>query len=330
MRNRITSLVRISAPLLLCQWALAQELPYAKPIPAVEVEPQPHHQAVFRRWGKELTRYHFDPADRRPFLYPLVGPSGLSLTRMGHPHDPVTHSHHNSAWISHHSVDRVNFWGDHGPNLGRIVHQRIEQFTDGDESAALLAVNHWNNGTETLLVERRRIEVRPTADDQQLIVIDLEFTAEKRPITLGKSPFGLIGVRMRKSIGVNDGGGQIRNSEGAVGEKGTDGQNGVFWKPARWCDYSGPVTEKAVEGITLFDHPSNPNHPTIFHVRDDGWMGASLTFDADRTIDVGSPLRLRYGLFVHAGVPAVKELDVAWKHFAQLAVPETLAITRKK
>lgn len=310
----------------------AEELPAAKPIPAVEVEPLPHHQAVFRHRGRELARYHFDPADRRPFLYPLIGPSGLSLTRMGHPHDPVTHSHHNSVWISHHMVDGVSFWGDHGKNLGRIVPQRIEQYADGDESASLLAVNHWlaEQSGERLLVERRRIEVRPGISGEQLIIIDLQFDADKRPIVLDKTPFGLIGVRMRKSIGVNDGGGQIRNSEGAVGEKGTSGDNGVFWKPARWCDYSGPVTENAIEGLTLFDHPSNPNHPTVFHVRDDGWMGAALTFDAARTIELGQPLRLRYGLYVHGGLRSVKELDAAWTRFTELPVPQTLELPKKK
>lgn len=326
MRN----LVVVIAAALVVSLVAADELPGAKPIPAVEVEPLPEYQVIFRHRGRELTRYHFEPHSRRPFLYPIMGPSGLSLTRLGHPHDPVTHSHHNSVWISHHIVDGVNFWGDQGTNIGRIAQQRIEQFTDGDDSASLLAVNHWNKGTETLLVERRRIEVFPAPDDQQLIVLDLQFTAEKRPITFGKSSFGLIGVRMRKSIGVHDGGGQIRNSEGAVGEKGTTGDNGVFWKPARWCDYSGPVTDKAIEGITLFDHPTNPNHPTVFHVRDDGWMGASLTFDADRTIEVGKPLRLRYGLYVHGGLPPIKELDVAWKNFADLPVPKSLEPSKKK
>src|SRR6185369_16734514 len=105
----------------------------------------------------------------------------------------------------------------------------------------------------------------------------------------------------------------IRNSAGAVNEKGLGGAEGVFWKPARWCDYSGLVTTDAVEGITLFDHPTNPNHPTVFHVRDDGWMGACLTFDAPRTLEVGRPLRLRYGLYAHAGLPSRDALDKQWQ-----------------
>ncbi len=108
-------------------------------------------------------------------------------------------------------------------------------------------------------------------------------------MTLGATPFGMVGVRMAKTIGVNDGGGLIRNSEGNVNEQ---GPNGVFRKKARWVDYSGPITDSAAEGITLFDHPSNPNHPSHFHVRNDGWMGASLTLEKPITITPGEPLRL--------------------------------------
>jgi hypothetical protein len=63
-------------------------LPDAKPVPDMQVLPLPYAQASFEREGRELTRYHFGPDLRRPFWYPLVGPEGRSLTRMGKPDDP--------------------------------------------------------------------------------------------------------------------------------------------------------------------------------------------------------------------------------------------------
>ena len=157
--------------------------------------------------------------------------------------------------------------------------------------------------------------VRPVGERDWLLVIDLELSAPSSSTTLGKTPFGMVGVRMAKTIGVHDGGGLIRNSEGKVGEKG-----GVFWKPARWVDYSGPISPGESGGITLLDHPDNPNHPSVFHVRDDGWMGASLTFDGPRTIEPGRPLRLRYGLYAHSGVPTAEAIAASWKAFAALPV----------
>lgn len=285
------------------------ELPEAKPVPDMQVLPLPYDQASFQFRGNELTRYHFGSTLKRPFLYPVLGPAGRSLTRMGHPHDPVTHSHHNSVWISHNDVGGVSFWDDRpGP---RIVCQRIEQYGDSPTSAWLLGVNAWQDANQKpLMTERRRIEVRRDSPEQWWILVDLQLESPgPSPLVLGQTPFGMIGVRMAKTIGVNDGGGRIFNSEGQRGEK------DVFRKPARWVDYSGPVTADATGGITLMDHPSNPGFPTPFHVRNDGWMGVSLTLDAPITIAPGHPLHLRYGLLIHTKVPTSSQLDQQWRAF---------------
>jgi hypothetical protein len=278
----------------------------------MQVVPQPYDQASFQRDGVELTRYHSGPGLHRPFLFPVIGPSGRSLTRMGHPHDPESHSHHNSVWISHHDVNGTNFWSDRGK--GKIRHKRIVEFQDSDRCASLTAENEWidtDNGN-VLLLETRTVTVLPLNDVEWLITIDMEFKPKSKAVTLGKTPFGMIGVRMAKTIGVRDGGGTIRNSEGAVNEK------EVFWKRAKWVDYSGAVINGKIEGITLFDHPDNPNFPTHFHVRNDGWMGASLTFDGPREIPPNQTLRLHYALYVHSDMEPVEAIDKIWQRFTKI------------
>ena len=289
----------------------AAEAPQGKPVPRLQLVPQPYDQLSFQRDGAEIARYYFGRGLRRPFVFPVVGPSGRSLTRMGHPRDPESHSHHNSVWVSHHIVNGIDFWGDRAK--GKIVHQRVEKLEDeGGDVAAVTSLNHWVNEADgkVLLRERRRTEARLLDEKQWLLVIDLRLEAAGGAVTLGKTPFGLLGVRMAKTIGVHDGGGRILNSRGGVNEK------DVLWKRARWVDYSGPIADDAVEGVALMDHPSNPNHPSFFHVRDDGWIGASLTHDAERTIDPGKPLELRYGLYVHAGSPDAQAIERRWKAFA--------------
>ena len=291
--------------------ALASRAVEPQLVPRMQVVPQPADQVSFQRDGVELARYHFGPTQLRPFVFPIIGPAGRSLTRMGHPHDPVTHSHHNSFWLSHNDVNGVNFWDDRGN--GRIVHQRIEDFEDSATNAAVQALNAWvTKDGQTLLHERRRISMQPLPGDEWLLVLDVQLAAASNAVTLGQTPFGLVGVRMAKTIGVQDGGGTIRNSEGGVNEA------GVFRKLARWVDYSGPITATASEGLTLFDHPANPNHPTMFHVRDDGWMGAALTGAGARVILPGQPLQLRYGLYVHAGVPAADKIQQQWLEFSRV------------
>jgi methane monooxygenase PmoA-like len=285
----------------------------SKPVPLLQAVPLPYDQVSFQRDGVEMTRAHFGSTLKRPFLFPIQGASGKTLTRMGHPQDPAGHSHHNSVWLSHAKVNDVDFWGDTGK--GRVIHQRVEKLTDGDASASLLTLNHWvdESSHTTLLVERRRLTVRILANNEWLLLVDSQFEA-KTDITFGKTPFGFLGVRMAKTIGVRDGGGVIRNSDGGVNEK------GVFWKPAKWVDYSGPTardTSRPVEGITIFDHPRNSNHPSVFHVRDDGWMGASFSYAGPVPLPQGKTLRVRYGLFVHEGRPTTADLDARWQDFAK-------------
>jgi hypothetical protein len=288
----------------------AQEVPEVKPVPRLQVVPLPYDQASFQREGVEITRYHFGPGLERPFLYPTVGPFGRSLTRMGHPHDPESHSHHNSVWITHHDVNGNDFWADR--TGATIRHKRLVEYVDEGETSSIVAENEWvTKAGQVLLDEMRTTSVTLLDNKEWLLVIDLKLSAKDGTVTLGKTPFGMIGVRMAKTIGVNDGGGRIRNSEGGVNEK------EILWQRARWVDYSGAIANGVLEGVTLFDHPANPSHPSYFHVRNDGWMGASLTYDTPREIKPDAPLHLRYGLYVHADRKPVAQIEAQWQRFAQ-------------
>lgn len=306
------------AVLFITAAAIAQPAP-SEPnaVPRMQAVPLPYHQVSFQRDGVELTRYHFGPDLRRPFLFPVIGPSGCSLTRMGHPHDPESHSHHNSVWVSHNDVNGVSFWSDTGG--GKIRHKRVIKLEDGDELASILTENHWlTNEGKVLLSEIRKITVMTLKDSEWLLIIDLQFEPKKESVTLGKTPFGMLGVRMAKTIGVNDGGGKIRNSAGKVNEK------EVLWKRTSWVDYSGPITSKSMEGITLFDYPGNWGFPTYVHVRNDGWMGVSLTHDAPWEITSDKHLRLRYALYIHRGMKPKQDIEGIWRRFTQIRSKKNL------
>jgi len=248
---------------------------------------------------------------RRPFWFPVVGPEGRSLTRMGHPPAPHGERHHCSLWISHKDVGGVSFWEDDA--RGRIVHQRVEEYTDAPGAASMLSTNHWQTGEgKVLLRERRRSTVRPLAHGDWLLVIDVQLEAPPGgPVVLGKTPYGIIGLQVARQMGVSDGGGRILNSAGQLNEPAVRGQ------AARWVDYSGPVTSRATGGLTLMDHPSNPGHPNRYMVRNGGWMGVCPTMNDTLAIEPGKPLRLRYGLWVHAGVPKREDVDKQWDAFAR-------------
>ena len=288
-------------------------VPQKRPFPRMQAVPLPDDQISLERDDKEIARYHFGALLNRPFVFPIIGPSGRTLTRMGHPGDPYSHSHHNSVWISYAKVNGVDFWADRGRNHGRIVHQKTIDLIDSDIRAGIISESRWiSDSGVALLSESRETWAYPLMDGEWMLVIDLKLEAMADEVSFDRAGFGPIGVRVAKPLSVHFGGGVIRNSENAEGEP------AVFRKPARWVDYSGWIAPEIQEGLTLFDHPLNLSHPSPFHVREDGWMGAMLSTERAVTVARGRPLYLRYGLFVHSGMPETMYLNTRWQEFANL------------
>ncbi|WP_197444356.1 DUF6807 domain-containing protein [Maioricimonas rarisocia] len=269
--------------------------------PRCELLPLPDHQVAFLVEGAERTRWHYGGQYPRPFLYPLLGPSsGTSLTRMGHP-GAENHEHHRSVWFAHHKLLGINFWGDNTD--ARIRQQHWLVYEDGDEQSIMAVRLGWYDGhdPQPLVDQDAIIALRPLSDGEYALDIQSTFRPRADSIEFQQSNFGFLAVRMAKSISAHFGGGTITSSEGGVGEK------AIFGTAARWMDYSGPVrvagdpARTVVEGITYFDHPGNPHHPAKWHVREDGWMGASACRDEPLLATRQSPLKLRYLLHIHSG-----------------------------
>lgn len=293
--------------LTLCSAVSMFVLGGGEPFPLVRAVPLPGQQIAFEIAGTEAARYRYSEA--RPYVFPFMGPAGQRLTRMGHPHDPDGHGHHRSIWVGHRDVNGANFWE---ASEAGIKHEGIEALTDGARAASVAVRLTWHDtGGEALLDERRAMTVRALPDNERYLDIVLTFAPAVGSVRFGETPFGFLGVRVAKTMGVKDGGGTILNSEGGVDEA------GVFWKPARWVDYSGPVTPAERNGIALFDHPSNPRFPTRFHVRDDGWMGAAFTQSESFTLAKGETLTLRYRLYAHGGDATAETIGKHWQRFAE-------------
>jgi len=261
------------------------------------VVPLPHHQVSIVLDGVERLRWHYGLEYPRPFFYPLIGPSGESLTRMGHPGAP-DHEHHLSVWFAHEKVAGVNFWSDLTP--ARIRQLEWLCYEDDDAEARMAVRLGWFDGhdPQALLEQDVIVAVRPLEQREMAV----EFALTCRPIAaqleLGQSNFGFLGVRVAKSISTHFGGGALTDSEGRSGEP------AIFAQRARWMDYSGQVGSAASpvdEGITYFDHASNPDHPSSWHVRADGWMIASPCMQNPIVISRAQPWTLRYLLHAHSG-----------------------------
>ena len=271
----------------------------------VQAVPLGFGDVSFRVEGFEILRYNAGRQGKRPFLFPVIGPAGRMLTRMGHPHDPEGHRHHYSVWWAHQSIDGQNFWTDE--SNCRQVHDAVLLMEDGRSQARLQCRILWVGEDEKkILKETREITLDypsslpppPAIDmDGACWTLDLlsRFESLDAPVNLGQTPFGFLGIRMAKAIGVHDGGGRIRNALGKVNEK------EIFGEPSAWCDYAGFVADGRWEGIVCFDHPNNPGFPAQWHVRNDGWMCPSQFREKALRIELGEALTLRHRLIIHAG-----------------------------
>jgi len=289
-----------------------------RPVPRCQVVPLPDYQVSFLVAGEERLRWYFGPAYPRPFFYPLVGPSRSPLTRMGHPGAP-DHDHHRSIWFAHHKVQGVDFWSDRGP--ARVRQKQWLCYQDGDAECAMAVRLGWFDGHDPkeLLEQDLIVSVWPKDGPPGETFVELQSTFRPTAATLelGQTNFGFLAVRVAKSISAYFGGGTILNSAGQAGEP------AIFGQPAKWVDYSGPVSAEAKEGITYFDHPTNPGHPARWHVREDGWMGASVCFAGPVVTRREKPLTLRYLLHAHSG-DGRESGDRIFEYFAKLPALEVV------
>ena len=145
--------------------------------PRCQIVPLPDQQISLQVDGVERTRWHFGSSYPRPFFYPLLGPSGSSLTRMGHP-GAANHDHHRSAWFAHHKVLGINFWADQ--TEARIRQQHWLSFDDGDDEAIMAVSLGWYDGHDPReLMRQELVAAIQSLDDGETL---LEVHSTFRPL----------------------------------------------------------------------------------------------------------------------------------------------------
>ncbi|MCA9041478.1 MAG: PmoA family protein [Planctomycetaceae bacterium] len=281
-------------------------------IPRCRVLPLPDHQVSFEIDRQERLRWHFGPQYSRPFIYPFYGPSRISLTRMGHP-GTVSHDHHRSIWFAHPKVMGMNFWSENNDQGTYCRQQAWLAYEDRDDEARMAVQIGWFDGHDAapLIEQDLVLAVRTTSAEETVLELQTTFRPVAETLELGESTLGPLGIRVSAELSEYFGGGQLTNTHGDQGE------TNIFGKPANWVDYSGPVQNDEQEGITCFYHPENINAPVGWHVREDGWMSASVCGKSPLLLKRSMPTTLRYLLWAHAGTVDKNNADTLFEQFAQ-------------
>jgi hypothetical protein len=264
--------------------------------------------------GEPFTDYVFKDVPR-PFLYPLLGPAGLPMTRnfpmKEVPGEDRDHKHHRSLWFTHGAVNGHDFWAE-AKNFGKIVHDGFAEVTSGKDAGVIRSRNKWvASDGKVIATDELTLRVYNRPANERLFDFEITIHASNGELTFGDTKEGSMAIRLNETMRLkhnkeNAGKptGHIVNSEGV--------RDGATWgKRAAWCDYYGPVEGKIV-GVAIFDHPQNPRHPTWWHVRDYGLFAAnpfgrhdfeSLPDKAAGNLVVpsGKSVTFRYRFYVHEG-----------------------------
>ena len=289
--------------------------------------------------GQPFTSYFLGAESPKPYLHPLRSAQGAVVTRgfpmrQDIPGESTDHPHHRGLFFAHGDINGIDFWGERAPTQaqqtargvfytseglpkGRTVFVKLEEMKGGLEAGTVKALFHLVGPDGQIM--GNEIQAYTFRGEANARVIDCEFAirALDKPLKMGDTKEGTFAIRLVKAL--EEPAGRMLNSEGAVGEK------AIWGKRANWVDYSGTVTGEKL-GIAIFDHPSNPKHPTYWHARGYGLFAVNpfgehdfyndKARDGSITIPAGGTLVLRYRVLIHPGDAREAKVAEAYQRYA--------------
>jgi hypothetical protein len=284
--------------------------------------------------GKPFTEFFYGPDVMKPYLYPLRAPDGTNVTRHvpfdKEAGDSTDHPHHTGLWFAHSSVNGYDFWNNYKgyttPNRGSIVVKKIDKITSGKNEGTIDATMEWlDPAGKAIMRENRRMTFFSGTPNRQFD-LDIKLTPITQ-ITFGDAKDGVLGIRLaagleepqKKAPALPVRSGMMVNADGCKLE------DGCWGKRSNWLDYSGK-TEGKEEGVAVLDNPGNPRHPTYWHTRAYGLLGANIfgvrdftkdkAADGSMTLAPGEAIRFRYRLVVHGGDTKSADIAGEWARYS--------------
>ena len=277
--------------------------------------------------GKPYTDFFLSADGNKPYVYPLRTVSGVIVTRHfpmeKFPGETNDHPYHRGMFFSHGEINGYNFWatepGTKSPKKASMALKKVVEAKGGRRSGTIQAVfDGLDPQGKAIMTETRTITFY---SDPKLRMIDYEIKIDPlEKLKFGDTKEGTFGIRLATSMTEDSKlGGRMVTSEGKETEK------EVWGKRAAWLDYYGPVDGQTV-GVLVMDHPTNPRHPTYWHTRAYGLLGANIfgvhdflndkTQDGSMTVEAGQPVRFRFRVVIHPGDVKAINAPAMFKVFA--------------
>ncbi|MBA4064626.1 MAG: hypothetical protein C0501_13115 [Isosphaera sp.] len=304
--------------------------------------------------GKEVVaKYVTDPKYPKPFLYPVLAPGGVPVTRgypveKGLPGEATTdHVHHKSVWFCHGDVipegvelktkttDKhgkgVDFWSEAKDKDGTRRHGQMTCVKVGEPKAGKGGVgvetqNEWRTVEGMKIMDETRVVTFRDLPDGRLFAFDITLRATVCPISFGDTKEGSFAIRTHDALRPNRGpdGGTVTTADGKAFAPPQKDNLPIWGQPTAWIDYSGEVDGKKV-GIAVFEGPDNAkggwhvrayglNGPNPFGRELSGFPSQKGKTDLVR-IEKGGELKLRYAVYAHTGDAKTGKVAEAFELF---------------
>jgi hypothetical protein len=264
----------------------------------------PSDTAIRVEVGGELFCEYAFKGHRRPIIYPIIGPSGVPMTR-NYPMKPgkdeaKDHPHHTALFYAHGIVNGVDFWHGKGNDIvnATLTHELV------DGVVAVRSNNRWMSQGKEVCSDETLLRFGMDGDSR-FIDYQITLVASVGDVRFGDTKEGTMAIRTHPALRLKGkvAKGKAKNSAG-------DKDKALWGKSAAWVDYYAPIND-AVVGIAIFDHPSNPRHPTTWHARDYGLICANpfgLSYfqkkpkgTGDLKLASGEKVTFRYRFLFHPG-----------------------------
>lgn len=257
--------------------------------------------------GNIKTTFHFGERWPKPFLYPILSPSGIDLSRAfplsSRAGESTDHGWHRGLWLGHGDINGFDFWRELKPeNTGLIRLDGQPEIGKSSFAVNTRLLPPQRQNPIARLRQEWRFSWRPKG-----FLIDTAFTyqaSEGQSLKFADTDDGGFGLRLRD---------EFREDRGAamLSDDGRRGTKALWGKSAKWIDYSGQVDGKPC-GVAIFDHPKNLRYPTAWHARPYGLNApnpfANRSFNGknepsgEYELASGAKFTLRYRVLWHDGM----------------------------
>ncbi|MEM7332247.1 MAG: PmoA family protein [Chloroflexota bacterium] len=240
----------------------------------------------------------------RPYIHPLrISDGKICLTEDSPWHHPWQHG----IATGYHGVNGCDFWFDPGQHptmtIGSIEPSTPRILSEDPPTWEIESIWRHADGS-MLLIETQKWQL---SSQDEFTYLDMEWTLLAVPdVTITQDAYGGLFIRMpfRKQWGAN-----VMNSEGQR-------DNDTEQQAARWVDLHMPIErDNAVAGMTVFDHPSNPRHPSKWRVDNQRGINPAPCIQGEIKLSAGEREQHSYRLVLHEGTLSPERIEALWQAY---------------